>query len=85
MRSENAHQLSEISHLTKYPCETFKAVDSELGRVKTRASDESTVPASASPGVVELAIALDTGRDGSAFRVEGCELAVTMGSSGSIV
>ncbi len=47
--------------------------------------NESTVPASASSGVVELAIVPGTGRDGSAFRVEGCESAVTVGSSGSIV
>lgn len=60
---------------------------SKLGRVRTRVGDDSTVPASASPGVVEppLPIVSDTGRDGSAFRVGECELVVTVGSSGSIV
>jgi hypothetical protein len=51
--------------------------------VKTRTDGEFTVPASVSPGEVEPAIAPNTGRGGSAFRVGGrdCEL----GSSGSIV
>ena len=48
---------------------------------------DSTVPASVSPGVVEPAIAPNAGRGGSTFRAGGGGLgvAVTVGSSGSIV
>ena len=46
-----------------------------------------TVPASVSPGEVVPAMAPNTGRCGSAFRVGVCDcgLAVTVESSGSIV
>ena len=50
-----------------------------------RRGDDSTVPASASPGVEELAIVPDAGRDVSTFRAEGGESVVSVDSSGSIV
>lgn len=79
--------LPDTSHLTKYSCKTFKRING--GCVKTRTGEvrRVTVPASVSPGEVEPAIAPDTGRGGSAFRMEGCDckLAVIVGSSGSIV